>query len=531
MENQSSVTSETEDEHQNYFGAFISYSHADGKAVRKLHRQIEAYRLPKGLGSVRSLNGEPGKLGKVFRDREDLSAAEDLSGAVRAALDGSQVLVVVCSPAAKSSHWVGQEIAYFREQHPTRPILAAIVDGEPKAAFPSALTTGGIEPLAADLRREGDGWKLGFLKVVAGIAGVPLDALIQRDSQRQLRRVTTITGMLAFIAIVMTAMTTIAVQARNEAQRQSRTTQEFNAYFLTEFREEMVAIGKLEIAMGFYDRILSYCEEQERIVQSLEDGQRTCARLVEITGMDYERLGDFDQARQHYLLAFRATELDLKANPDDPARILEHAISENRIGALEVRTGNYAKALDWFDSARGQITSIKQWGQTRQKWLREAAYVYANQGALFVRQDTFNQQAREMLEEAVSLNRQALKLGEDQKGFEYDLAFHLIWLAHGEFIALNRDAYNSYSQESLATSEALLAENPNDTWIAEQRMELIFRHADILNEANLDTAQIGKLLKEAISISATLAELEPKNEKWVAYRDRGLDLNKKMEDY
>ena len=55
-------------------------------------------------------------------------------------------------------------------------MLAALIEGEPADAFPQPLLQGG-EPLAADLRKQGDGPRLGFLKVVAGIAGVPLDAL------------------------------------------------------------------------------------------------------------------------------------------------------------------------------------------------------------------------------------------------------------------------------------------------------------------------------------------------------------------
>lgn len=71
-----------------------------------------------------------------------------------------------------------KEIELFRALHPDRPILAAIVRGELAEAFPAPFMDG-AEPLAADLRREGDGWRLGFLKIIAGIAEVPLDALGQ----------------------------------------------------------------------------------------------------------------------------------------------------------------------------------------------------------------------------------------------------------------------------------------------------------------------------------------------------------------
>jgi len=175
MEDDAGKPAIIDDEQTQRFSAFISYSHADASVVRKLHSQIEAYRLPKGLGSIDALNRKRRGIGRVFRDREDMSAAQDLSLAVKDALDRSEVLVVACSPEAKASQWVDQEIVYFRERHPDRPILAAILSGEPSEAFPVSLTSGGAEPLAADLRKEGDGWRLGFLKVVAGIAGTAKD--------------------------------------------------------------------------------------------------------------------------------------------------------------------------------------------------------------------------------------------------------------------------------------------------------------------------------------------------------------------
>src|SRR5436190_415085 len=105
----------------------------------------------------------------------------------------------------------------------------------PAAAFPEALLDG-REPLAADLRKHGDGRRLGFLKVVAGIAGVPLDSLVQRDAQRNLRRVTAVTLVTASAAILMAVMTVIAIQSRNEAERQRGEAEGLIEYMLTDLR-------------------------------------------------------------------------------------------------------------------------------------------------------------------------------------------------------------------------------------------------------------------------------------------------------
>ena len=49
------------------------------------------------------------------------------------------------------------------------------------------------EPMAADARAEGDGYKLARLKLVAGLIGVGLDDLRQRETHRRIRRMSLIT--------------------------------------------------------------------------------------------------------------------------------------------------------------------------------------------------------------------------------------------------------------------------------------------------------------------------------------------------
>ena len=71
-----------------------------------------------------------------------------------------------------------------------------------------------VEPLAADFRSGGDGYRLGLLKLIAGILGIGLDELIQRDAQRRLQRVTAITAAAVLAMLVMGVLTAFALSAR-----------------------------------------------------------------------------------------------------------------------------------------------------------------------------------------------------------------------------------------------------------------------------------------------------------------------------
>ena len=82
------------------------------------------------------------------------------------------------------------------------------------------LTDERSEPIAADVRPGKDGRNDAKLKLVAGLLGVPLDELKQREAQRRHRRaMLLVTASLAGMAITST-LATAAWLARNEAERQ-----------------------------------------------------------------------------------------------------------------------------------------------------------------------------------------------------------------------------------------------------------------------------------------------------------------------
>jgi MTH538 TIR-like domain (DUF1863) len=89
------------------YAAFISYSHADERWARWLQRSLERYRIPRRLQREVAVDRSlPTRLYPVFRDRDELASATDLDAAIQAALDDSDALIVVCSPAAAASQWV-----------------------------------------------------------------------------------------------------------------------------------------------------------------------------------------------------------------------------------------------------------------------------------------------------------------------------------------------------------------------------------------------------------------------------------------
>ena len=184
------------------YAGFISYRRVapDQQWATWLHRQLETFRLPKGLVQSHSL--ESNKLGPFFLDDAETAAEDDLPAKLRESLGQSESVVVVCSPRTCDALWVNAEIEYYAKTHPHRPIILMLIEGEPTEAFPRSLfkdnpqddlsLLDSKQPLAADVRQN-KWWqferrRLAVTKVAAAILkqriGVEFDQLWQRERRR-----------------------------------------------------------------------------------------------------------------------------------------------------------------------------------------------------------------------------------------------------------------------------------------------------------------------------------------------------------
>lgn len=187
------------------YAAFISYSHADEKVARWLHRKLESYRTPRPLVGKSGRHGLIARrLGRVFRDREEFAAGGDLKSEIQAALARSTALIVLCSARSKASTYVNAEIEHFRSLGRGDRIIPVILDGEPSECFPGALNDG-VERLGADFREDRDEREGGFMKILAGLLGVGVDELVRREQAAQRARVRLYAGAAAAFAGVAAA--------------------------------------------------------------------------------------------------------------------------------------------------------------------------------------------------------------------------------------------------------------------------------------------------------------------------------------
>jgi len=132
------------------FDIFLSYSRKDASFAAKLENSLETYRFPKSLNRFkRNLN--------VFRDESDIVVADDYYRSIEHHLKSSAKLIVVCSPEARKSKYVEDEIKRFLQLHGEQDIIPVLVRGkannettdENEKAFPEVLCQNRM-PLAAN---------------------------------------------------------------------------------------------------------------------------------------------------------------------------------------------------------------------------------------------------------------------------------------------------------------------------------------------------------------------------------------------
>ena len=397
------------------FKAFISYSHRDREWSAWLQRSLESYRIPKRLVGIKSEFGPvPGRLAPVFRDREDLPSASDLSATVKESLEASESLIVICSPAAAQSTWVNEEIRYFKNLGRGDRIFALIVDGDPQPedqgqqCFPSALLTGldgsPHEPLAADARKWADGKLLAKLKIVSGILGIRLDDLRQRNMQRR-RRNWFVTSLSTAVLLLVTGtllFTTLSSQKAVRLQRSN--TEELLSYMLGNLKrlDPIVGLEVIDVedeqtlelfrTQGFGDmgreQLIEngmewrehgqVSHEHGRLDEAMDNFQRSRATFIELyqregstkqalfelgqaefwVGYVHYDNGELDEARERFIRYGAITRRLVNDDPNDAEMVMELSYTLTNLGGVEL-----ARTDPDTDKALGLHQSAVQYNQ------------------------------------------------------------------------------------------------------------------------------------------------------------------------
>lgn len=374
------------------YSVFLSYNRGDGAAAQRIQRWLETYRLPRRLAGGGVAFGDDGhRLRPVFRDLDEMRVAPDLDEAVAEAIGASAWMVVLCSPSAAKSEWVGHEIELFRARHGDDRILPLLLEGTPATSFPPALLHRAdgrpLVPLAADIPGEGE--RLALLKLVAVMAGISMAVLVQRDAQRRMQRLALAAALALSVMAIVAALAVTALRSRQDAERQSARAGEMSAYMLEKMRANLKRYGDVGMLAQVNRGVME--SFRGRDLAGLSDGElQQLAKLRLAMGEDAEQRGDIAEASRQIVEASRTTAARLAAAPDDVQRIFDHAQSQYFVGLIDWRTGNRAGAEAAFRRYRALARQLVSLAPDNPDWVMEVGYSEQNLGmyALRSKRDT-----------------------------------------------------------------------------------------------------------------------------------------------
>jgi len=515
------------------YKAFISYSHQDEQWARWLQRALESYRVPGGLVGKRGNFGNvPARLGAIFRDREDLSSAANLTESVQQELAAAETLIVICSPAAAQSPWVNAEIRAFRALGRANRIYALIVDGDPQApdrsnqCFPGALVESDddatVEPMAADARKWADGKILAKVKLVAGILGVRLDELRQREMRRR-RRNWILSGVTIAAAVLLTTILSVtAISNRKMAEQRRASTEELVSFMLGTL-EDLSPVSGLDVLD----------EDQQEMIQLAEQlGFRALADAALLQkALDWRDEGMAARNRVDSQSAMTAFSNSLAAlvhlyqrDTNNTDHLFEVGQAEFWVGYMHMDNGD-------LDQAEASMT---RYGVVARRLINadpksaenvmELSYTLTNLAAVeSARVGAEHSKAIHMMQAALQYNQLANVLEPNNQLYMSELAESQAWLADTWLGVCNLDKAYQFRSANVALAKQMLEQQPDDPKLMARLAYARRGHAGVLNYLGLtDLALDG--FRASATLLADLIREQPDSELYRSDRWDSLDV-------
>lgn len=400
------MTEEKAGEREFVYDAFISYRHAplDMYVAETLHKKLENFKIPKIADKEVKERGKRG-IKRIFRDRDELPLAGNLSDPITEALASSEYLIVICSPRILESIWCQKEIETFISMRGIENVFAVLIEGEPEDSFPKQLCSikkeitqedGTVkveeiplEPLAADVRGKNKSEinkkiKAEILRLVAPMIGCSYDDLKQRHKVQRMKKMlitATVIGAACFLFGAFSLYQSLRIKAQSEEiKAQSEAIQA---------QSEEIKAQSEEIQAQAQDLLAWQSESLSRTALELyESGDRINALLVAMEGLP-EDLNNPDRPIVSASEAALAEILQVYGNAGEvkPFYALKHdtttismALSPDR---RRLVTQDYLEQLYSWDVETGELLAKIDCEETEILFNAENTLIYENGSSIY----------------------------------------------------------------------------------------------------------------------------------------------------
>jgi tetratricopeptide (TPR) repeat protein len=371
------------------YDAFISYSHAKDKPIAAALQSV-VQKLGKPWYRRRAL--------RVFRDDTSLSATPTLWPSIVQALEQSRFLILLASPEAAKSHWVGKEVAHWLELGREHALLVALTDGElawDEAAGDFAWSDAtplpeclkgrfAVEPKWIDARsyREAANPRdAKFTEVAADFAaavrGIPKEDLLSQELRQQRRALTlawSATGSLLVLAgaaawqwkeaaeqkQIAEAQTVIAKSEATRAERNFGAAKETVDSVILDLVEGLKNIEgmRVETVRRLLERAEAAIAQLASRTENDPAVRRSQAVMFQLFADTYSRLGATRLAADYAGKALALTRALAAEGPENLEWQRDVSVSLNGLGDILWSRGDLAGALAAHREALGILRAL-----------------------------------------------------------------------------------------------------------------------------------------------------------------------------
>ena len=403
--------------------AFLAFTAPDNRALRAespapehlcwgdwLAAALKAYAVPpEFIGQVNG-RGEiiPPQIERVFTHSAELETEATLSAEVRAALEQSICLVVICSPRSAGNSQVNEAVRYFKQLGRAQQILPLVIAGEPFASeihpahaeecFVPALrhpvlpdgtidTTRragksifvdarhqGREILAHDTRLAEADLEMAKIQLIALLLGVGFNNLWQREQKRHFFDLSEtrqqMRAALTQVAEVQVQLQTAQQQVR-AAQTQALENQNLPREVQGQIQEAQTQARVAEDQARAAHKQLQEFQTQVRETQAqLEDARQRAraaeSKVLEAQQQTREALEQLESTRQQA----RAAQAQVLETPAVSSEVPEQILAaQTQLAASQKQV---ADAEQKFSAAQSQVQELQEQVRVTQTQLAAA---------------------------------------------------------------------------------------------------------------------------------------------------------------
>jgi tetratricopeptide (TPR) repeat protein len=369
-------------------------------------------------------------------------------------------------------------------------------------------TTKRAEPLAADLRETGDGRRMGFLKLVAGMLGIGLDDLVRRDATRRQRRLAMVAAAsLAGMAVTSTLAVT-AIHARDEAREQRKQAEGLVGFMLGDLKEKLEPIGRLDALDAVGSRALAYYQAQDKS-QLSDEALAQRSRALTLMGEIANTRGDLDGALGRYREAMASTEELARRWPDDPQRLFDHAQNVFWVGEIADQRGQLVEAERSMREYKRLADKMLALDPNNRKWQLEVKYANSSLAALLYKQRHYAEASR-LFQQSLRIVESLAAAEPANADYKRSMVETLGWLSDSRFGEGLVDDAIAARERQAAFLDRLISQNPADATYRQQAIPANWALGRLLASSGESRRGIEHLQK-AVSLGEALLAAEPDN--------------------